>query len=86
LALVDEFRDIRPLARPDDLYGDGPTPEQRALLHRYIKLQDRLAQTPAMAGPGILAKLLATLPSRKTARRWCSLLRSAMLDLLEFAA
>jgi len=56
------------------------------LVRRFIALQDRLAKTPALTAPGILAKLLGTLPSREKARRWSGLLRSAMLDMVEFAA
>jgi hypothetical protein len=83
LALIDEYRSVRQLARPEEPYGSRCDQTQQDMIRRYIALHDRLANTPALTGPGIRAKLLATLPSRETTRRWGSLLRSAMLDMLE---
>ena len=84
LALIHEYRNVRHLARLDEPYGTHRDPARDELIRRFIVLHDRLVQTPALTGPGILAKLRATLPSRGTVRRWRPLLRSAMLDMLEF--
>ena len=83
LALIDEYQNVRHLARLDEPYGTRRDPARGELIRRFIVLHDRLAETPALTGPGILAKLRATLPGPGMARKW-PLLRSAMLDMVEF--
>ena len=86
LALIHEYRSVRLLARLDEPYGTHRDPARAELIRRFIVLHDRLVQTPALSGPGILAKLQATLPSRGTGHKWQPLLRSAMLDMVEFGS
>jgi hypothetical protein len=85
LVLIHEYRSVRHLARLDQPYATHRDPARAELIRRFIVLHDRLVQTPALSGPGILAKLRATLPSRGTAHRR-PLLRSAMLDMMEFGS
>ena len=84
LGLIHEYRNVRHLARLDEPYGTHRDPARDEFIRRFIVLHGRLVRTPALTGPGILAKLRATLPSRGTVRKWRPLLRSAMLDMLEF--
>jgi hypothetical protein len=84
LALIHEYRRVKLLARVDEPYGTHRDQAREEFIRRFIVLHDRLVQTPALSGPGILAKLRATLPSRGTAHKWRPLLRSAMLDMVEF--
>jgi hypothetical protein len=82
LAVLDEYKEVRRRARPDDLWGRGPDPETLAALYHMMALEADITRTPAITWPGIYAKLQATTPSAAIALHWAPL-RSAIIDVLE---